>query len=89
MLEQKNHLAEEEAELLSRKVSIKVFFSCSVCLIFLFLQAMEVEQEILKLKNYALKTEEEKIHLERKFQDFESLTARLGILFLFFPPFLN
>lgn len=39
---------------------------------------MEVEQEILKLKNYALKTEEEKIHLERKSREAESLTARLG-----------
>lgn len=39
---------------------------------------MEVEQEILKLKNYALKTEEEKIHLERKSREAESLTVRLG-----------
>lgn len=44
-------------------------------------KAMEVEQEILKLKNYALKTEEEKIHLERKSREAESLTARLGELF--------
>lgn len=58
-MEQKNHLAEEEAMLLSRK-------------------AMEVEQEILKLKNFALKTEEEKIHLERKSREAENLTARLG-----------
>lgn len=36
---------------------------------------MEVEQEILKLKSYAHKTEEEKVHLERKA---ESLTARLS-----------
>lgn len=41
-------------------------------------KAMEVEQEILKLKNYALKTEEEKIHLERKSREAESLTVRLG-----------
>lgn len=39
---------------------------------------MEVEQEILKYKNFALKTEEEKIHLERKSREAESLTARLG-----------
>lgn len=39
---------------------------------------MEVEQEILKLKNYALKTEEEKIHLERKSREAETLTVRLG-----------
>lgn len=41
-------------------------------------KAMEVEQEILKLKNYAMKTEEEKIHLERKSREAETLTARLG-----------
>jgi len=40
-------------------------------------KAMEVEQEIARLKTYALKTEEEKIHLERKSREAESLTARL------------
>jgi merlin len=40
-------------------------------------KAIEVEQEILKLKNYALKTEEEKVHLERKSREAESLTVRL------------
>lgn len=68
-MEQKNHLAEEEAMLLGQR-------------------AVEVEQEIMKLKNFALKTEEEKIHLERKSRDAESLTARLGnfniILRIFF-----
>jgi hypothetical protein len=37
-----------------------------------------VEQEIARLKNYALKTEEEKMLLERKSREAESLTARLG-----------
>lgn len=41
-------------------------------------KAMEVEQEIMKLKTYALKTEEEKMHLERKSREADSLTARLG-----------
>jgi merlin protein len=40
-------------------------------------KALEVEQEIARLKNYALKTEEEKIHLERKSREAETLTARL------------
>lgn len=39
---------------------------------------MEVEQEIARLKNYALKTEEEKIHLERKSREAENLTARMA-----------
>lgn len=43
-------------------------------------KAMDVEQEIARLKNYALKTEEEKIHLERKSREAETLTARLGNL---------
>lgn len=42
---------------------------------------MEVEQEINRLKNFALKTEEEKMHLERKSREAESLTARLGKYF--------
>lgn len=41
-------------------------------------KAMEVEQEIARLKNYALKTEEEKLHLERKSKEAESLTARMS-----------
>lgn len=45
---------------------------------------MEVEQEIARLKNYALKTEEEKIHLERKSREAESLTVRLGKMLHYF-----
>lgn len=40
-------------------------------------KALEVEQEIARLKNYALKTEEEKLHLERKSREAETLTARM------------
>jgi merlin len=47
-------------------------------------KAMEVEQEIIKLKNFALKTEEEKIHLERKSREAETLTARLREYYLNF-----
>lgn len=46
-------------------------------------KAMEVEQEILKLKSYALKTEEERMHFERKSREAESITARLGKLISF------
>lgn len=46
-------------------------------------KAMEVEQEIIKLKNFALKTEEEKLHFEKKSREAENLTARLR-KFLFY-----
>lgn len=41
-------------------------------------KALDVEQEIARLKNYALKTEEEKLHLERKSREAETLTARMA-----------
>ena len=40
-------------------------------------KACEVEQEISRMRLSALKTEEEKLHLERKTREAEILTARL------------
>lgn len=45
-------------------------------------KAMDVEKEIIQLKNFAQRTEEERLHFEKKSREAENLTARLSELII-------